>query len=1362
MKTTTQILAALIIIGFPLCAVRAQESSGLHSITGVDVGQDGNITTITVEGTEGPTFSVYRLERPSRIFVDFSNSQLEGDVTNWTVRNGVVEDVLALQYREDQSLVTRVIVTLQTDEIDYDVDTNGSDVIVAIEGEVDASPMMVSEGSITEAEADDLRRAAADAETRTDEVLARYEEALHAVEGYQDGMADQQDELARLEDEAEQWRQEVSRLQEELTELRTQVNDSDVAVGTTTEQQDALSVQLAEAEQHLSEANNDRESAIDQAAESQLVIEAIQNEVERLQTDAATNETSVEELSENLQTLEERLLETTESEALQVEIAADLAEQLEEAEADLEDATESEQDSQEALNQLNVRFTVLETELEQLEITHGDRDALLEESEELEERRTELEDEIAGVQSDLTELETEAQDALGLRQRMELEAANAEALRNEAEIALNEATEARETAETATESARDELEETEELLSQRQLEQESLEEQLEVALSARDELQTQLEGLATNQLLQQQQLIDAQTEQTEIEAEVARLAELRAETQREVEEAEAERILSEQQLAELALQRTAVAEALAETERTRDAIDEEVAQLTIERDATELELAELALERETAESALSQIEENREQLSVELTELTEDHAEIARQVDEVAQERETAESELADLNAQREDLVQELSELEVAVLDTEEAEVELVELTERREQLTEDLESLELVIAQREEAESELGELSRRRDEVHSEIAEMEQLLSELETRVVDAETLAASPSNDAASEISDSAHVLQDPLEASREDPVEIVDVRFDQTNGVDRIIIEFSSEAPRVQSLAWDEGQAGLIIENGQLPEHLMRTLDTRAFNGPVHFISSFVDDNDEVRIVAEISSAATEILTSNEGMVSWEFTGVALEANYLSDPTDDFEGYNAQEEPLSSPPIHRPELGQRFTIGDGPTQLRTPDLARDLRVTIDLVNADVQNVLRLFSDEGDVNIIASDLSGSVTLRLLDVPLDLAFALILQSQGLGWEQRGNIIRVAPQATFDGERRRRLEQIAEDFDVEPLQVRLRPISYADGGGLMSLLGSVLSSRGSVSFDTRTHTLLLTDVPENLDAAEQLIDVLDIQTPQILIEARIVQTGESLTRGFGIQWGGDALLSPANGNATGLLFPSSIGIMGGAGSAPSTGTSSTPNYAVNVPGPGTGSVGFQFGSLGQAVNLNLRLSAAEATGSATVVSAPRILTLDGQAATISSGLSIPVQSVSAAGTNITFVSATLSLNVTPTVSPDGYIHLQVNVTKNEPDFGRTGANGDPSIITRSATTQLLVRDGETSVIGGIFEHVTGSSQTAVPFFADIPILGALFHNYQFQDERNETLVFITPRIVNREASLMNYTPGDVLMTPPTE
>ncbi|MCA9562004.1 MAG: type IV pilus secretin PilQ, partial [Myxococcales bacterium] len=471
------------------------------------------------------------------------------------------------------------------------------------------------------------------------------------------------------------------------------------------------------------------------------------------------------------------------------------------------------------------------------------------------------------------------------------------------------------------------------------------------------------------------------------------------------------------------------------------------------------------------------------------------------------------------------------------------------------------------------------------------------------------------------------------------------------------------------------------------------------------------------------------------------------------------DSFDGYTSQEDATSAPPIRRP-TGVSYTIGSREQfDIDTPRLARNSRVTIDVINADIQNILRLFSDQGDVNIIASgQISGSITLRLRDVPLDQAFALILRAQGLGFEQRGNIIRVAPLSTFANERQARREQMARDFDVEPLQVRLRPISYASGGSMQNLVRGLLSSRGSVSFDSRTHTLIMTDVAENLDAAEQMIDALDTQTPQILVEARIVQTNETFSRGFGIQWGGDAGFSAQNGNATGLLFPSTIGIAGGAGQSPSDGTASSPNYAVNVPGPSTGAIGFEFGSLGEAVNLNLRLSAAEQTGEAKVVSAPRILTLDGQSASISNGVSIPVQSVGAAGTNVTFVSATLSLNVTPTVTPDGFVLLRISVSKNEPDFSRTGANGDPSIVTRNANTNLLVRDGETSVIGGIFEHVTGSDQQAVPVLADIPILGALFHDYQFTDDRTETLIFITPRIVNRDVSLTNYAPGGVFRT----
>jgi type IV pilus assembly protein PilQ len=305
----------------------------------------------------------------------------------------------------------------------------------------------------------------------------------------------------------------------------------------------------------------------------------------------------------------------------------------------------------------------------------------------------------------------------------------------------------------------------------------------------------------------------------------------------------------------------------------------------------------------------------------------------------------------------------------------------------------------------------------------------------------------------------------------------------------------------------------------------------------------------------------------------------------------------------------------------------------------------------------------------------------------------------------------------------------------------------------VLSSRGHVSTDKRTNSLIITDVAQNLDTAEALVRQLDTQTPQILIEARVVESNDQFKRDLGIQWGGDFLADQSIGNATGLLFPSTIGVAGGAsgGDTPTAGGSATPNYAVNLPAPagaGTGgAVGFTFGSLSGNFNLNLRLSAAESQGSVKIVSAPRITTMDNTAANITSGVSIPVSVVSAAGAQTVFFDASLSLEVTPRVTPDGNIVVEVAITKNEPDFENTGSRGDPSIIRREATTTLLIRDGDTTVIGGIFQRNTGSSNARVPFLGSLPIIGPLFRSASHTDVRNELLVFITPRIVNRDLSI---------------
>ena len=281
------------------------------------------------------------------------------------------------------------------------------------------------------------------------------------------------------------------------------------------------------------------------------------------------------------------------------------------------------------------------------------------------------------------------------------------------------------------------------------------------------------------------------------------------------------------------------------------------------------------------------------------------------------------------------------------------------------------------------------------------------------------------------------------------------------------------------------------------------------------------------------------------------------------------------------------------------------------------------------------------------------------------------------------------------------------------------------------------------------------------------QTPQVLIEARIVETNDQFRRQLGIQWGGDFLASQATGNATGLLFPSTVGIAGGAsdGTTPTAGTAGQPNFAVNLPAPaGTGeggAVGFTLGSLSGAFNLNVRLSAAENQGTLKVVSAPRIMTTDNTPASITSGVSVPVQVVSAAGAQTVFFDASLTLNVVPRVTPDGNVFLTVRISKNEPDFENTGARGDPSIIRREASTELLVRDGDTTVIGGIFQRNTGFSNSRVPFLGSLPVIGPLFRSSSQTDVRNELLVFITPRIVNRELSIGSLSSSGELETPPT-
>jgi type IV pilus assembly protein PilQ len=427
---------------------------------------------------------------------------------------------------------------------------------------------------------------------------------------------------------------------------------------------------------------------------------------------------------------------------------------------------------------------------------------------------------------------------------------------------------------------------------------------------------------------------------------------------------------------------------------------------------------------------------------------------------------------------------------------------------------------------------------------------------------------------------------------------------------------------------------------------------------------------------------------------------------------------------------------------------------------RIDLDFKDADIHNILRLLSDVGNINIVASDdVKGSVTLRMRDVPWDLALNVILAAKGLGKVKLAqNLYRVAPKATLEKEQQMKIKELKAKQVLKPLITKILPVSYAMAADLASKARDLLSSRGKITVDERTNVLIVRDVAENMSLIEQLIMNLDTQTPQVLIEARIVEATSTYSRELGIQWGGHVISSSATGNPTGLVFPNSVMVAGGGqdDQTPESGMNpfgeeANPNFAVNLPATvGTGSggaLGISLGSVANNANLNLRISALETDGILRIISAPKILTLDNKEAKIEQGTMIPYSQISAQGVQTAFQEAKLSLEVTPHVTADGSILMKAKITRDEPDFNNTGARGDPTILKREAETELLIEDARTAVIGGIYTRNYGKSYSQVPFLAKIPVLGWLFKKRTDTDRRTELLIFLTPRIVNRAESI---------------
>jgi type IV pilus assembly protein PilQ len=585
---------------------------------------------------------------------------------------------------------------------------------------------------------------------------------------------------------------------------------------------------------------------------------------------------------------------------------------------------------------------------------------------------------------------------------------------------------------------------------------------------------------------------------------------------------------------------------------------------------------------------------------------------------------------------------------------------------------------------------------------------------------------------------------------ESAREETSEtprLTNVHIERRDGRDRLVVDLDRPAA-FRILADSETESRLEIRDAILAAGVVRAL-----RGPEGSpIGAVRLRQHEGRAIVEVERNGGNATAIREGSrIVWLFapeerSGPRTETIGREDvPSDESDTAEAASFLTDVPLQVRAARGRRRYSGR--------------RIDLDFKDADIHNILRLLAEVGGVNVVTSDeVSGTVTIRMRNVPWDQALDVILQAKGLGMVRQGNLIRVAPLETLEKEREAAIAKLKQREQLAPLETRLVPVSYARGEDLRPRVAELLSSRGTVSVDERTNVLIVRDIVENLDDVEELVRTLDTQTPQVLVEARIVEASSTYSRDVGIQWGGSITMGSATGNPTGLEFPSSIGMTGGAydDASPTTGLSpftdevSPPNYAVNLPaiiGGQGGAMGFTFGSIGGNVNISVRLSAAESNGTVRIVSSPRILTLDNHEAHIAQGTLIPYSQVSAQGVQTAFQEARLELRVRPHVTSDGSVSMHVRVTRDEPDFTRTSSRGDPTIFQREAETDLLIPDGNTAVIGGIYTRNTGRTTNQVPFFGDIPVLGLLFQRRVVRDERNELLIFLTPRIVNRAEAL---------------
>ena len=423
---------------------------------------------------------------------------------------------------------------------------------------------------------------------------------------------------------------------------------------------------------------------------------------------------------------------------------------------------------------------------------------------------------------------------------------------------------------------------------------------------------------------------------------------------------------------------------------------------------------------------------------------------------------------------------------------------------------------------------------------------------------------------------------------------------------------------------------------------------------------------------------------------------------------------------------------------------------------KLSLNFQDIEVRAVLQLLADFTGLNLVASDtVQGRVTLRLQNVPWDQALDIILKTKGLDKRLDGNVLMVAPAAEIAAREKLELETQQQVAELAPLRSEVVQVNYAKAADIVSLLkakeNNFLSSRGSVTLDERTNVLLVQDTADKLEEIRKLVTTLDVPVKQVLIESRVVIANSDYSTALGVRFG----VSSENSTSGGVLNYGAV--TGTASGADSLVNGEVPaqdqRFNVNLPagdwGQGTfGTIGLALAKLPFGFLLDLELSAMEADGRGEVISSPRVLTSNQKEAFIEAGTEIPYQEASSSGaTSVSFKKAVLSLTVTPQITPDDRVIMDLEVSKDAVSQDVVGSGGEPGIDTKQISTQVLVDNGETVVLGGIYEQEKGYGVRRVPFFGDLPYLGWLFKSRYNQDNKSELLVFVTPKILKEAVSL---------------